>query len=97
MGARCKIPIGIAPAPNLQNLIPGAFLNLHQWRGPLAPYVHDLISKPRGVLLLAVTVEPDRRNYPDVAFAVLDAAERQALRRARARTNEAQIARRWRR
>jgi hypothetical protein len=48
-------------------------------------------------LLLAVTVEPDRRNYPDVAFAVLDAAERQALRRARARTNEAQIARRWRR
>ena len=50
--------------------------------GQLAPYVDDLASKPGGVLLLAVTIEPTRQNYPDVAFAVFDAAERAALRRA---------------
>jgi hypothetical protein len=64
------------------NLVPGDFFNLHQWRGTLAPYVHDLMDKPGGVLLLAVTVEPIARNYPEVAFGVFDAAERHALRRA---------------
>jgi hypothetical protein len=33
-------------------------------------------------LLLAVTVEPERRNYPEISFGVFDAAERQARRRA---------------
>jgi hypothetical protein len=64
------------------NLVPGDFFNLHQWRGTLAPYVQDLIEKPGGVLLLAVTVEPIARNCPEVVFGVFDAAERNALRRA---------------
>jgi hypothetical protein len=62
------------------NLIPGWFTR-EQW-GELQPYVQRLISRPGGVLLLAVTVEPIARNYPEVAFAVFNAAERQALRRA---------------
>ena len=44
--------------------------------------VADLVSKPGGVLLIAITVEPSRRNYPEVSFALFDAAERAALRRA---------------
>jgi hypothetical protein len=63
-------------------IIPGPFFTSEHWRGPLSPYVHDLVSKPGGVLLLAVTVEPTRRNYPHVAFAVFDAQECAALRRA---------------
>ena len=68
-------------APKPHNLIPGWFTR-EQWRGQLAPYVDDLVSKPGGVLLLAVTIEPERQNYPDLAFAVFDATERKALRRA---------------
>jgi hypothetical protein len=45
-GARCTSYIGSAPAPNPHNLVPGCFFNLHQWRGQLAPYVDDLVSKP---------------------------------------------------
>jgi hypothetical protein len=81
-GARCTSYIGSAPAPNPHNLAPGDFFILHQWRGPLAPYVHDLIQKPGGCLLISVTIQPERQNYPEVAFAVFNAAERQALRRA---------------
>jgi hypothetical protein len=44
--------------------------------------VGELVQKPGGVLLVAVTVEPERQNYPDVSFAVFDAAERKELRRA---------------
>ena len=81
-GARCTSYIGSAPAPNPYNLVSGDFFNLHQWRGTLEPYVHDLIKKPGGVLLLAVTVEPIARNYPEVTFAVFNSAERRALHRA---------------
>ena len=70
LGAEGAIGCKTSSAPNPHNLVPGCFFNLHQWRGQLAPYVEDLVSKPGGVLLLAVTVEPKRRNYPDVAFAV---------------------------
>jgi hypothetical protein len=66
----------------MTGIVPGWFFTSEQWRGTLAPYVADLVSKPGGVLLVAVTVEPSRRNYPEVSFAVFDAAERAALRRA---------------
>jgi hypothetical protein len=52
-----------------------------QWR-ELRPCIERLVSKPGGVLLISVEIDPTRRNYPTVAFGVFDAAERQALRRA---------------
>jgi hypothetical protein len=63
-------------------IIPGSFFTPEQWRGPMAPYVDDLFSKPGGLLLISVTVEPERRNYPSVAFGVFDATERKSLRTA---------------
>jgi hypothetical protein len=63
-------------------LIPGCFLTREQWAGPLAPDVDRLVSKPGGVLLISVTVQPECPNYPEVSFAVFDAEERKALRRA---------------
>jgi hypothetical protein len=72
----------IAPTDATHGIIPGWFFTAEQWRGTLASYVDRLVSKPGGVLLISVTVEPTTRNYPDVAFAVFDAGERKALRRA---------------
>jgi ribosomal protein S12 methylthiotransferase accessory factor YcaO len=62
------------------HLIPGWFTP-QQWR-ELQPCVERLVSIPGGILLVAVTVEPTRQNYPTVAFGVFDSAERAALRRA---------------
>ena len=53
-------------------LNPGDFFTPEQWRGPLAPYVENLVSKPGGLLLIAVEIAPQRRNYPLVSFAVFD-------------------------
>jgi hypothetical protein len=64
------------------HLIAGWFFTDEQWRGALAPYVDRLVSKPGGVLLIAVDLEPARRNYPTVAFGVFDARERKALKSA---------------
>jgi hypothetical protein len=77
---KAHIPLGYEPEPRPNELIPGWFTK-EQW-GQLKPYVQSLISKPAGVLLLAVTIQPERRNYPEVAFAVFNAGERVALRRA---------------
>ena len=52
-----------------------------QWR-ELQPCIDRLVSMPGGILLVAVTVEPTRQNYPTVAFGTFDAAERKALRTA---------------
>jgi hypothetical protein len=70
MGASRK---GIEGGMTDHYLIPDSFFTREQWRGPLAPCIDDLISKPGGCLLTAVTVEPMARNYPEVAFAVFDA------------------------
>ena len=64
------------------HLIPGDFFTPEQWRGALAPWVARLVGTPGGVLLIAVDVAPERRNYPLVSFAVFDAKERKALRAA---------------
>jgi hypothetical protein len=64
----------------MTGLIPGWFTS-QQW-GELAPYIDVLVQNPGGVLLIAVTVEPARRNYPEVTFGVFNAAERKALHRA---------------
>jgi hypothetical protein len=61
-------------------LIPGEFFTLEQWRGPLAPWVDRLVATPGAVLLIAVEVAPERRNYPCIRFAVFDGEERKALR-----------------
>jgi hypothetical protein len=45
----------------------------------MAGHISALIEKPGGVLLIAVDVAPERRNYPEVRFAVFDALERKAL------------------
>ena len=63
-------------------LIPGDFFTPKQWRGPIAPWVDRLVTTPGGLLLIAVDVAPQRRNYPLVSFAVFDAQERKALRTA---------------
>lgn len=63
-----------------KGLVPGWF-SPQQWR-ELQPHVERLVSMPSRILLVAVTVEPTRQNFPDVAFGVFDAAERVALRRA---------------
>ena len=64
------------------HLIPGDFFTAEQWRGPMAPCIDRLVATPGGVLLIAVDVAPERRNYPLVSFAVFDAQERKALRAA---------------
>ena len=69
-------------------LIPGDFFTPEQWRGPLAPWVDRLVATPGGVLLIAIDVAPERRNYPLVSFAIFDAQERNALRAALLRTKE---------
>ena len=63
-------------------LIPGDFFIPEQWRGPMAPWVDRLVATPGGVLLLAVEVAPQRRNYPFLSFAVFNAVKRKALRAA---------------
>ncbi len=77
---KAHIPLGYEPEPRPNVLIPGWFTK-EQW-GQLQPYVQGLISKPGGVLLISVQIDPRRRNYPDVGFGVFDSAERTALRRA---------------
>lgn len=63
-------------------LIPGDFFTREQWRGPLAPFIDDVITKPGGVLIVAVEVAPRVRNYPSVTFGVFDSDERAALKTA---------------
>ena len=63
-------------------LIPGDFFTPEQWRGPLAPWIDRLTKTSDGMLLIAVDVAPQGRNYPLVSFAVFDAVERKALRAA---------------
>ena len=62
------------------HIVPGWFTR-EQW-AELSPHIERLISQPGGVLLIAVDVEPARRNYPAVAFGVFDARERKALKSA---------------
>jgi hypothetical protein len=69
-----------ASCPPHHHLVPGWF-SCQQW-AELSPHIDRLISQPGGILLIAVDVEPDRRNYPTVAFGVFDAEERKALKSA---------------
>jgi hypothetical protein len=64
----------------MTGLIPGSFFTQEQWRGPLAPYVADLIKRPGGILLIAFDIDPTRRNYPRTSFAVFNKEEHTDLR-----------------
>jgi hypothetical protein len=62
------------------HLVEGDFFTKEQWRGPMAPFIADLIDRPGGVLLLAVAIDPKIQNYPTVGFAVFSQEERADLR-----------------
>ena len=66
------------------HLIPGDFFTAEQWRR----CIDRLVATRGGLLLIAVGVAPERRNYPLVSFAVFDAQERKALRAALLRTKK---------
>jgi len=62
------------------HLVEGNFFTKEQWRGPMAPFIADLINRPGGVLLVAVAIDPQIQNYPTVGFAVFSQEERADLR-----------------